>query len=179
MSGDNVWEAYPGKTSREKCWDPYARLQVCTCSGYDLCHPGYIAYRQTHSHTHSQTERQTDSFWPYNHNLQRFGTEVIIWCNCDGALFSPNLVQFGWPPSRSRVWKFTSLEKVLNRQQLSRDCSISLKFRTDFYHVKPYVRQMFKVNGSKVKVIALHLSLIHIWRCRRSTLCRSRWSPYH
>ena len=25
----------------------------------------------------------------------------------------------------------------------------------------------------------MHLSLIHIWRCRRSTLCRSRWSPYH
>ena len=25
----------------------------------------------------------------------------------------------------------------------------------------------------------LWLSLIHIWRCRRSTLCRSRWSPYH
>ena len=24
-----------------------------------------------------------------------------------------------------------------------------------------------------------NLSLIHIWRCRRSTLCRSRWSPYH
>ena len=26
---------------------------------------------------------------------------------------------------------------------------------------------------------AQNLSLIHIWRCRRSTLCRSRWSPYH
>ena len=25
----------------------------------------------------------------------------------------------------------------------------------------------------------INLSLIHIWRCRRSTLCRSRWSPYH
>ena len=25
----------------------------------------------------------------------------------------------------------------------------------------------------------VELSLIHIWRCRRSTLCRSRWSPYH
>ena len=24
-----------------------------------------------------------------------------------------------------------------------------------------------------------YLSLIHISRCRRSTLCRSRWSPYH
>ena len=27
--------------------------------------------------------------------------------------------------------------------------------------------------------IGLHLSLIHIWRCRRSYACRSRWSPYH
>eukprot|EP00826_Nyctotherus_ovalis_P013274 TRINITY_DN1355_c0_g1_i4.p1 TRINITY_DN1355_c0_g1~~TRINITY_DN1355_c0_g1_i4.p1 ORF type:complete len:237 (+),score=68.20 TRINITY_DN1355_c0_g1_i4:170-880(+) len=25
----------------------------------------------------------------------------------------------------------------------------------------------------------VNLSLIHICRCRRSTLCRSRWSPYH
>ena len=25
----------------------------------------------------------------------------------------------------------------------------------------------------------LSLSLIHIWRCRRSYACRSRWSPYH
>ena len=25
----------------------------------------------------------------------------------------------------------------------------------------------------------LQLSLIHIWRCRRSYACRSRWSPYH
>ena len=26
---------------------------------------------------------------------------------------------------------------------------------------------------------SLYLSLIHIWRCRRDVLCRSRWSPYH
>ena len=25
----------------------------------------------------------------------------------------------------------------------------------------------------------IYLSLIHIWRCRRYSLCRSRWSPYH
>ena len=31
-----------------------------------------------------------------------------------------------------------------------------------------------------VEFCSVHeLSLIHIWRCRRSTLCRSRWSPYH
>ena len=28
-------------------------------------------------------------------------------------------------------------------------------------------------------VSLLDLSLIHIWRCRRYSLCRSRWSPYH
>ena len=33
--------------------------------------------------------------------------------------------------------------------------------------------------GSNVKNQPPYLSLIHIWRCRRSTLCRSRWSPYH
>ena len=27
--------------------------------------------------------------------------------------------------------------------------------------------------------IIVDLSLIHIWRCRRSYACRSRWSPYH
>ena len=26
---------------------------------------------------------------------------------------------------------------------------------------------------------AYALSLIHIWRCRRYAVCRSRWSPYH
>ena len=33
--------------------------------------------------------------------------------------------------------------------------------------------------GEKTNPSPLYLSLIHIWRCRRSTLCRSRWSPYH
>ena len=27
--------------------------------------------------------------------------------------------------------------------------------------------------------LSKHLSLIHIWRCRRIERCRSRWSPYH
>ena len=40
-------------------------------------------------------------------------------------------------------------------------------------HDNPYIVQ--EVAGETVIV----LSLIHIRRCRRSTLCRSRWSPYH
>ena len=30
-----------------------------------------------------------------------------------------------------------------------------------------------------VIIKSLSLSLIHIWRCRRYAVCRSRWSPYH
>ena len=30
-----------------------------------------------------------------------------------------------------------------------------------------------------VKIMYCTLSLIHIWRCRRSYACRSRWSPSH
>ena len=35
---------------------------------------------------------------------------------------------------------------------------------------------LFKISWFLLQLV---LSLIHIWRCRRSTLCRSRWSPYH
>ena len=35
----------------------------------------------------------------------------------------------------------------------------------------------FSITSSAIP--SLILSLIHIWRCRRYSLCRSRWSPYH
>eukprot|EP00826_Nyctotherus_ovalis_P051010 TRINITY_DN6333_c0_g1_i6.p1 TRINITY_DN6333_c0_g1~~TRINITY_DN6333_c0_g1_i6.p1 ORF type:complete len:145 (-),score=9.68 TRINITY_DN6333_c0_g1_i6:22-456(-) len=34
-------------------------------------------------------------------------------------------------------------------------------------------------NPHLVKFLSLDLSLIHICRCRRYAVCRSRWSPYH
>ena len=40
-------------------------------------------------------------------------------------------------------------------------------------------RCLIKVNITACLPFLCNLSLIHIWRCRRSTLCRSRWSPYH
>ena len=36
-----------------------------------------------------------------------------------------------------------------------------------------------KFRHNRRSIAEILLSLIHIWRCRRSTLCRSRWSPYH
>ena len=47
------------------------------------------------------------------------------------------------------------------------DCSISIKFSTDYRHVPTDLPQTFKVNGSKVKVIAWYDVLAwknrHIW----------------
>ena len=40
-------------------------------------------------------------------------------------------------------------------------------------------RRRMSVNRAEKSRQEYSLSLIHIWRCRRSTLCRSRWSPYH
>ena len=42
-------------------------------------------------------------------------------------------------------------------------------------HCTPVLKVVWKSWGAP----SHHLSLIHIWRCRRSYACRSRWSPYH
>ncbi len=39
--------------------------------------------------------------------------------------------------------------------------------------------QLIKAEVADREVRSINLFLIHIRRCRRSTLCRSRWSPYH
>ena len=65
---------------------------------------------------------------------------------------------------------------------------ISLKsqnFHTPIWSLYLYFSLDFALHNPKILHlhigyrIVLSLSLIHIWRCRRSTLCRSRWSPYH
>ena len=47
----------------------------------------------------------------------------------------------------------------------------------------PYVGSLLSVSPSVFRDLLLRslflLSLIHIWRCRRPSRCRSRWSPYH
>ena len=49
-----------------------------------------------------------------------------------------------------------------------------LQIMTDLLVSTPWDWRQFRC-----RVHSCGLSLIHIWRCRRSTLCRSRWSPYH
>ena len=45
-----------------------------------------------------------------------------------------------------------------------------------------YILRRITFSCKHVPAIIRHvlpLSLIHIWRCRRYAVCRSRWSPYH
>ena len=46
-------------------------------------------------------------------------------------------------------------------------------------HTKAHITVYFLSTYRYVRGWVLHLSLIHIWRCRRRLRCRSRWSPYH
>ena len=65
-----------------------------------------------------------------------------------------------------KSWKFLLMQLVIPMSMYSK-FFIVLKenFSVSWFYCNLYTQ--------------LYLSLIHIWRCRRSTLCRSRWSPYH
>ena len=71
---------------------------------------------------------------------------------------------------------FSSSQKITDYINTYRDmCVTSGRIeRSDQYNTLK--SSLFKF---PTHVTVLGLSLIHIWRCRRSTLCRSRWSPYH
>ena len=58
--------------------------------------------------------------------------------------------------------------------------------RSDSQTSLSYSKAVFSMNSFQgfirtflIKYSFRYLSLIHIWRCRRYSLCRSRWSPYH
>ena len=73
----------------------------------------------------------------------------------------------------SEVWQV--LEDVLNLDKYFGDGD------GDYVHVDEPLHVHVLSNHLHLFLIFLdyELSLIHIWRCRRSYLCRSRWSPYH
>ena len=64
-----------------------------------------------------------------------------------------------------QTYKFS----LKNGDEVTEDVDISVKGNFVQYHVQ----------DDDTEVTAIDLSLIHIWRCRRSYACRSRWSPYH
>ena len=65
--------------------------------------------------------------------------------------------------------------------------ALAPKRLTFFWH-EALMKHSFSITASRKSTEGYHvnrwpsskyLSLIHIWRCRRYAVCRSRWSPYH
>ena len=54
-----------------------------------------------------------------------------------------------------------------------------LRFFFDLVHFFPIPQGTLPWQPILCRKQNANLSLIHIWRCRRSYACRSRWSPYH
>ena len=90
-----------------------------------------------------------------------------------------------WAESEPKIFLTPNQFGCLNFSRLDFSKNSKTNGKTDFTQLK----LRFEVTKSKSLVSLtlvlwkrqkdLWLSLIHIWRCRRSTLCRSRWSPYH
>ena len=77
----------------------------------------------------------------------------------DGRMSSPRLVKFGPRTPEILSWKRDPLKnftvimwQIVNNS--ATDCSILLKYYTEFEHITPKRPQKFKVKGSKVKVAA-------------------------
>ena len=85
--------------------------------------------------------------------VQRIFAKFVIWCTV--------CLRTGPEVKISNFWKF----------KMADSCH--------FENWKSAIEQYILMRRPVRVKSAIHLSLIHIWRCRRSTLCRSRWSPYH
>ena len=81
--------------------------------------------------------------------------------------------------SKRQICKASLHTKVSQTRLLQYAHSSSQLFRLRLNYSRVLALRMFEGRPFQVEGPAIRLSLIHIWRCRRSTLCRSRWSPYH
>ena len=101
------------------------------------------------------------------------------------------IAQFGVRPTAAFLAKINSVCCItrhctwtaeINKSRLT-PCQFLHKSTTrrEYNYIlrESYRRRKMYCGHARLCVCLCVLSLIHIWRCRRSTLCRSRWSPYH
>ena len=95
----------------------------------------------------------------------------------------PSLVLYFWTQgfsSNSAIFIFSSWRSFYTNPVSRKNLQLSEKLWFLFgVRDACYVSFPLYMATFIIIIIIMFLSLIHIWRCRRSTLCRSRWSPYH
>ena len=119
------------------------------------------------------------------HESHQLYSSCISWCSFGGKLFlipypstaleQSNLGSFLTHTSYSPAHFFVHGRVVFSKLNFFNALRIQLLLTLSFCLCK-FVSIYLWSNWS---FFVKYLSLIHIWRCRRSTLCRSRWSPYH
>ena len=134
-----------------------------------------------------------DSFiWRWNLNLKNFiekkfinsfHYEILWWIikHINSLLFNKILnqknlsnIKFSGLKGQALAIEDKDIPSIKEFQDVIPDHYFKCNTKTSFR----YLLQSALIQ-SLVVAIGLSLSLIHIWRCRRSYLCRSRWSPYH
>ena len=83
-----------------------------------------------------------------------------------------------WSKNISRDW-IRTVSRIFIKDTLDLTSNTAFRHGLRRSWKTSYCWRMFSVEPPSWFMDYITLSLIHIWRCRRSTLCRSRWSPYH
>ena len=101
---------------------------------------------------------------------------------------STNCFALPWPTSQYTIWHGSPRDRLLARYNYNqpsagtsqvltyaqKQCGHAHRFKL------PLNCSQLRCSVSNGAILSWKgLSLIHIWRCRRSYACRSRWSPYH
>ena len=147
-------------------------LFICVCIVHNCC---------TQYYTHNIAQNRPDNFPP---SLQTITIAPMISIWGKGGFVPPNQQ---CQSTDDGQWQLLTLSCWDVRCRQKSSCSWCAVPRVQWSTSRPWQCQCtLHVTRTTISQHTRHgveqctmLSLIHIWRCRRSTLCRSRWSPYH
>ena len=134
----------------------------------------------------------------YSYSICKFTPVVTIWdmlCNMYSyQLEVPLVYTSSCCITHATEWYFSVYKHLLSStcntffQRLTifptkisqRAWVLQIYLKSKFHHllIQTWGRK-FNVYCINIYYKPSYLSLIHIWRCRRYAVCRSRWSPYH
>ena len=157
---------------------PTARENVCCGKTPNNCHTTLAVKNPKLSRDINKISRYHDHI-SISLNVH---TDILNYflCRISIQLFWMNLC-WKWPCGTEmmlwqNLWKIITIKSgdMLRTDSLSCGCMDDLALETE----KWFQAVVFWRYGTNIPSHQA-LSLIHIWRCRRYAVCRSRWSPYH
>ena len=137
---------------------------------------------------------QSNGQWQHIENFSQ--TRCFFYCHIFNYILTSNSYPSSWklsyisPIPKTKPTQIDKLRpisllptisKVLKRLYLNQLQEIIVPHikKDQFGFMQNCLTTVCLLHIQETTSVLLDLSLIHIWRCRRSTLCRSRWSPDH